>query len=159
MGPAAEHRRESLPSVGDGGGVGRPAGLGGGGHDGGRRPRTRWRSPSTCRARRPGAASRQCRPWDWPWGRAAVGRVTAEWLASSELLILSNRGPLSVRRGADGTLTARRGGGGLVVTLGPGAERDAALWVAAAVGTDDEEAAERGLFDGGGARASGSGRW
>jgi trehalose 6-phosphate synthase len=68
----------------------------------------------------------------------------------SELLILSNRGPLSVRRAADGTLTARRGGGGLVVALGPGAERDAALWVAAAVGTDDEEAARLGLFDGGG---------
>jgi trehalose 6-phosphate synthase len=66
---------------------------------------------------------------------------------ANELLILSNRGPLSVRRGADGMLTARRGGGGLVVTLGPGAERDAALWVAAAVGADDEEAAAQGLFD------------
>jgi trehalose 6-phosphate synthase len=65
----------------------------------------------------------------------------------NELLILSNRGPLSVHRGANGTLSARRGGGGLVVALGPGAERDAALWVAAAVGTDDEEAAQRGLFD------------
>jgi trehalose 6-phosphate synthase len=64
----------------------------------------------------------------------------------SELLILSNRGPLSMHRGSDGTLAARRGGGGLVVTLGPGAERDAALWVAAAVGPDDEEAARRGLF-------------
>jgi trehalose 6-phosphate synthase len=68
----------------------------------------------------------------------------------SELVILSNRGPLSVQRGPDGTLTARRGGGGLVVTLGPGAERDAALWIAAAVGRDDEEAAARGLFDAGG---------
>jgi trehalose 6-phosphate synthase len=71
----------------------------------------------------------------------------------SELLILSNRGPLSVRRGPDGTLTTRRGGGGLVVTLGPGAERDAALWIAAGVGADDAEAAERGLFDGGGGDA------
>ncbi len=65
----------------------------------------------------------------------------------SELLILSNRGPLTVRRGRDGTLTTRRGGGGLVVALGPGAERDAAMWVAAAVGVDDQEAAQRGLFD------------
>ena len=39
------------------------------------------------------------------------------------------------------------GGGGLVVTLGPGVERDRALWVAAAVGPDDQEAARRGLFD------------
>jgi trehalose 6-phosphate synthase len=68
----------------------------------------------------------------------------------NELLILSNRGPLSVSRGADGELTAQRGGGGLVVTLGPGAERDSALWIAAAVGADDEEAARRGLFDGSG---------
>jgi trehalose 6-phosphate synthase len=67
-----------------------------------------------------------------------------------ELLILSNRGPLSVSRGADGNLIAQRGGGGLVVTLGPGAERDSALWIAAAVGADDEEAARRGLFDGSG---------
>jgi trehalose 6-phosphate synthase len=68
----------------------------------------------------------------------------------NELLILSNRGPLSVHREANGTLSARRGGGGLVVTLGPGAERDGALWIAAAVGRDDEEAAQRGLFEGGG---------
>jgi trehalose 6-phosphate synthase len=47
-------------------------------------------------------------------------------------------------------LAARRGGGGLVVTLGPGAERDAALWVAAAVGSDDEEAVRQGLFSGSG---------
>jgi trehalose 6-phosphate synthase len=68
----------------------------------------------------------------------------------SELLILSNRGPLGVHRGPDGALVTRRGGGGLVVTLGPGAERDGALWVAAAVGSDDEEAARRGLFEGAG---------
>jgi trehalose 6-phosphate synthase len=68
----------------------------------------------------------------------------------NELLILSNRGPLSVSRGADGDLIAKRGGGGLVVTLGPGAERESPLWIAAAVGADDEEAARRGLFDGSG---------
>jgi trehalose 6-phosphate synthase len=68
----------------------------------------------------------------------------------NELLVLSNRGPLSVSRGADGNLVAKRGGGGLVVTLGPGAERDSALWIAAAVGADDEEAARQGLFDGSG---------
>jgi trehalose 6-phosphate synthase len=69
--------------------------------------------------------------------------------ADTDLLVLSNRGPLSIGRSADGTLAARRGAGGLVVTLGPGVERDAALWVAAAVGPDDLEAAARGLFDGG----------
>jgi trehalose 6-phosphate synthase len=64
-----------------------------------------------------------------------------------DLLVLSNRGPLSMTRGADGRLTAKRGAGGLVVTLGPGVERDQALWVAAGVGPDDEEAARLGLFD------------
>jgi trehalose 6-phosphate synthase len=67
--------------------------------------------------------------------------------ATHDLLVLSNRGPLSITRPKDGTLTARRGGGGLVVTLGPGVERDGALWVAAGVGPDDEEAARHGLFD------------
>src|ERR1700722_19008556 len=64
-----------------------------------------------------------------------------------DLLVLSNRGPLSIKRDAEGTLTAARGAGGLVVTLGPGVERDGALWVAAATGSDDQEAARLGLFD------------
>jgi trehalose 6-phosphate synthase len=64
-----------------------------------------------------------------------------------DLLVLSNRGPLSTTRSADGTLCVTRGGGGLVVTLGPGVERDGALWIAAASGPDDHEAARLGLFD------------
>jgi trehalose 6-phosphate synthase len=66
----------------------------------------------------------------------------------NDLLVLSNRGPLSIRRTANHTLQGRRGGGGgLVVTLGPGVERDGALWVAAGVGPDDDEAARQGVFD------------
>jgi trehalose 6-phosphate synthase len=64
----------------------------------------------------------------------------------NDLLVLCNRGPLSITRAADGTLVAKRGAGGLVVTLGPGVERDGALWVAAATGPDDNEAARQGLF-------------
>jgi trehalose 6-phosphate synthase len=67
--------------------------------------------------------------------------------AHHQLLVLSNRGPLSIKQTPDGALTARRGGGGLVVTLGPGVERDGALWVAAGVGPHDEAAARRGLFE------------
>jgi trehalose 6-phosphate synthase len=67
--------------------------------------------------------------------------------ADHDLLVLSNRGPLSIQRTPDGLLASRRGGGGLVVTLGPGVQRDRALWVAAGVGRDDEAAARRGLFD------------
>ena len=50
-------------------------------------------------------------------------------------------------RDADGTLVAKRGAGGLVVTLSAGVERDGALWIAAATGPDDQEAAAQGLFD------------
>lgn len=64
-----------------------------------------------------------------------------------ELIVLSNRGPLSFSRAADGTVVAKRGAGGLVVTLGPGVERDRAVWVCAAVGDDDAEAVRQGVMD------------
>jgi trehalose 6-phosphate synthase len=64
-----------------------------------------------------------------------------------ELVVLSNRGPLSFSRAADGAVVARRGAGGLVVTLGPGVERDRAAWVCAAVGEDDAEAVRQGVMD------------
>jgi trehalose 6-phosphate synthase len=54
------------------------------------------------------------------------------------LLVLSNRGPVSFTRADDGTLVVKRGAGGLVVTLGPGVERDGALWISAEVGTAAE---------------------
>jgi trehalose 6-phosphate synthase len=63
----------------------------------------------------------------------------------NDLLVLSNRGPVSFGRDGDGNLRAKRGAGGLVVTLGPGAERDAALWLACAATPDDREAARVGL--------------
>ncbi|MCU4186900.1 trehalose-6-phosphate synthase [Acidiferrimicrobium sp. IK] len=56
-------------------------------------------------------------------------------------VVVSNRGPLAFSRGADGSLVPRRGAGGLVVTLGPGAQRAGALWVSAALGDADREAA------------------
>ncbi len=67
--------------------------------------------------------------------------------ADAEVMILSNRGPLGFARRADGTLEARRGGGGLVVSLGPGAQRAGALWAAAATTPDDQEAARAGRVD------------
>ncbi|MGH9115980.1 MAG: trehalose-6-phosphate synthase, partial [Acidimicrobiales bacterium] len=70
----------------------------------------------------------------------------------SDLLVLSNRGPLSFSRTPAGELRARRGAGGLVVTLGPGVERDGALWLAAASTPDDIEAASAGVLDADGFR-------
>ncbi|MDT0268105.1 trehalose-6-phosphate synthase [Streptomyces sp. DSM 44915] len=60
---------------------------------------------------------------------------------AGQVLVASNRGPVSyTRAGADGALTARRGGGGLVSglsALGP----DAGTWVCAALSDDDRAAA------------------
>jgi trehalose 6-phosphate synthase len=60
------------------------------------------------------------------------------------VVIVSNRGPLSFRRGDDGSLTAKRGGGGLVSGLAPLVEGTDALWLAAALSDEDREAASGG---------------
>jgi trehalose 6-phosphate synthase len=70
----------------------------------------------------------------------------------NNLLVLSNRGPISFGRDQAGALQARRAAGGLVVTLGPGVERDGALWLACAATEDDREAARQGLRAAGGFR-------
>ncbi len=59
---------------------------------------------------------------------------------TAKVLVASNRGPVSFRRGEDGGLTARRGGGGLVSGLSAiGPETDA-VWVCAALSEGDREA-------------------
>ncbi|UQA93624.1 alpha,alpha-trehalose-phosphate synthase (UDP-forming) [Streptomyces halobius] len=63
--------------------------------------------------------------------------------SGAQVLVASNRGPVSYALGADGALSAKRGGGGLVSGLsaiGPGT---AALWVCAALGDGDREAVRR----------------
>jgi len=68
--------------------------------------------------------------------------------AAHDLLVLSNRGPLSFDRLPDGTFKAKRAsGGGLVVCLGPGVERNQGLWLAATTSADDLEAAREGPVD------------
>ncbi|MEW1656918.1 MULTISPECIES: trehalose-6-phosphate synthase [unclassified Streptomyces] len=79
----------------------------------------------------------------------------------AEVLVASNRGPVSYTLGEDGALTAKRGGGGLVSGLSAigqpprGGEhldegrRADAVWVCAALGDGDREAVRRtgGLLD------------
>ncbi|MFC9228628.1 trehalose-6-phosphate synthase [Streptomyces decoyicus] len=63
--------------------------------------------------------------------------------AGAEVLVASNRGPVSYALAEGGALTAKRGGGGLVSGLsaiGPDAE---AVWVCAALGDGDREAVRR----------------
>ncbi len=63
------------------------------------------------------------------------------------LLVASNRGPVSYGRGEDGSLTATRGGGGMVSGLTSGLAAAAAdgrvLWLCAALSDADREAARR----------------
>lgn len=64
---------------------------------------------------------------------------------AAQVLVASNRGPVSYALGPDGTLTSRRGGGGLVSGLSAiGSEADA-LWVCSALGDGDREAVRRGV--------------
>ncbi|GAB7031681.1 trehalose-6-phosphate synthase [Streptomyces sp. NPDC021749] len=63
--------------------------------------------------------------------------------AGAEVLVASNRGPVSYAVGEGGALTAKRGGGGLVSGLSAiGPETDA-VWVCAALGEGDREKVRR----------------
>ncbi len=53
------------------------------------------------------------------------------------IVIVSNRGPFSFKKNADGTFRVERGVGGLVTALGALAEQHEVLWVAAAMDKDD----------------------
>ena len=64
------------------------------------------------------------------------------------LLVASNRGPVSYKRGADGSLTAKRGGGGMISGLTSGLAAAAAdggvLWLCTALSDADRDAARLG---------------
>ncbi len=65
----------------------------------------------------------------------------------AQVLVASNRGPVSYAVREDGTLDARRGGGGLVSGLSAiGSDADS-LWVCSALGDGDREAVRRGVAE------------
>jgi trehalose 6-phosphate synthase len=64
----------------------------------------------------------------------------------ASVLVASNRGPVSYTLGEDGSLDARRGGGGLVSGLSAVSSQDS-LWVCAALGEGDREAVRRGVAE------------
>ncbi|WP_046778674.1 alpha,alpha-trehalose-phosphate synthase (UDP-forming) [Streptomyces yangpuensis] len=67
---------------------------------------------------------------------------------ASQVLVAANRGPLSYALAADGTLSAQRGGGGLVSGLSAAlAEQPGALWVCAALSDADREAVRRDVSE------------
>ncbi|SHI18139.1 alpha,alpha-trehalose-phosphate synthase (UDP-forming) [Streptomyces sp. 3214.6] len=63
----------------------------------------------------------------------------------AEVLVASNRGPVSYEVREDGSLHAKRGGGGLVSGLSAIGPDAGALWVCAALSDGDREAVSRGV--------------
>jgi trehalose 6-phosphate synthase len=63
--------------------------------------------------------------------------------SDTQLVLVSNRGPATFRRGDDGELEATRGGGGLVTALKGLVHHRDALWVASAMTDEDAEMSQR----------------
>ncbi|MGW0563739.1 alpha,alpha-trehalose-phosphate synthase (UDP-forming) [Streptomyces sp. NPDC003016] len=63
---------------------------------------------------------------------------------AAQVLVASNRGPVAYTLREDGSLDARRGGGGLVSGLSAIGQGADSLWVCAALGDGDREAVRRG---------------
>ncbi|MGA5207195.1 alpha,alpha-trehalose-phosphate synthase (UDP-forming) [Streptomyces variegatus] len=73
----------------------------------------------------------------------------ASTYGAAQVLVASNRGPVSYTVGDDGSLDAKRGGGGLVSGLSAiGSDADA-LWVCSALSDGDREAVRRGIVGAG----------
>ncbi|MEV6161402.1 trehalose-6-phosphate synthase [Streptomyces sp. NPDC052052] len=72
----------------------------------------------------------------------APSAAPSEGRPAAQVLVASNRGPVSYTLAVDGTLEARRGGGGLVSGLSAVKDK---LWVCSALGDGDREAVRRGV--------------
>ncbi|MQA97127.1 MAG: trehalose-6-phosphate synthase [Streptosporangiales bacterium] len=64
-------------------------------------------------------------------------------MAEAQVIVASNRGPVSFGEADDGSLTSRRGGGGLVSGLSVAAKETDLLWVCAALSEADRRAARQ----------------
>lgn len=71
---------------------------------------------------------------------------TRNW-PGNDLVIASNRGPISFQIDNSGNLIGRRGGGGLVSGLGPLVTGTGATWIAAAMTEGDRQAARQGIIN------------
>ncbi|WP_405871631.1 trehalose-6-phosphate synthase [Streptomyces sp. NBC_00005] len=69
--------------------------------------------------------------------------------AAHQVLVASNRGPVSYEVREDGSLAAKRGGGGLVSGLSAIGPDAGALWVCSALSDGDREAVRRGVGEDG----------
>lgn len=74
-------------------------------------------------------------------------------MGGSDVVIVSNRGPVSFTRDTEGELVATRGGGGLVSSLGPAVAGTGATWISTAVSAADRQAAAQGTVEAEGFRS------
>ena len=81
-----------------------------------------------------------------------VGPPMAAAPPDRPIVLVSNRGPVSFERADDGTLTSKRGAGGLVSGIGPIAAEGDVTWLAAAMSDDDRAAASDGVVEADGFR-------
>ncbi len=73
---------------------------------------------------------------------ALGGAGVPAWSLDRQILVASNRGPITFAR-QDGDLVPQRGGGGLVTALTGALHRAGGLWVASAMSDEDREQAKR----------------
>lgn len=73
----------------------------------------------------------------------------ASTYGAAQVLVASNRGPVSYTVHEDGSLHAKRGGGGLVSGLSAIGPEAGALWVCSALSDGDREAVRRGIGEDG----------
>ncbi len=73
----------------------------------------------------------------------------ASTFGAAQVLVASNRGPVSYEVREDGSLDAKRGGGGLVSGLSAIGPDAGALWVCSALSDGDREAVRRGVGEDG----------
>mgnify|MGYP000285874628 CR=1 FL=1 len=67
--------------------------------------------------------------------------------ARRRLIVVSNRGPVTYERSADGDRVARRGAGGLVTALAPLVSRHDVTWVASAMSDEERRIADAGAVE------------
>jgi trehalose 6-phosphate synthase len=65
--------------------------------------------------------------------------------ARRKLIVVSNRGPVTYARDADGARVAKRGGGGLVTALRPLVSHHDVTWIASAISEEDRRLAGRAM--------------
>ncbi|WP_343999081.1 trehalose-6-phosphate synthase [Streptomyces thermocarboxydovorans] len=73
----------------------------------------------------------------------------ASTFGAAQVLVASNRGPVSYVKDDDGSMRAKRGGGGLVSGLSAIGPDAGALWVCSALSDGDREAVRRGIGEDG----------